>query len=277
MNVIDIAHKFGYDQWIVKFTSNVLDAAHISGNKAIVYYVESKWVYVSVDGQIYAIHMTDFIPTKKDRKSMICREEIVYTLYINDGHSDTKPMKEISSGSVTIEWDNDPMFFKSEFSHLNFYEQSKDLADIQIGDDLTLYVETVNNHSFSFEIKLDCYTAEERDFITDFYGKHQNKPLKVSNNSLQLIQLIDRSSIQNMIDRCFDVNEFDLNYTRWLLRCCYSNKLCSRKRMIEEENTLIRLYDCHKKGDASAMDSIRDSLTEFIRATKPYYAIICAD
>lgn len=277
MNVIDIAHKFGYDQWIVKFTSNVLDAAHISGNKAIVYYVESKWVYVSVDGQIYTIHMTDFIPTKKDRKSMICREEIVYTLYINDGHSDTKPMKKISSGSETIEWDNDPMYFKSDFSHLNFYEDCKCLADAEIGESLTLYVETVNNKSFYFEFKLDCYTTEERDFITDFYGKRQNMPLKASNNSLQLIQLIDRSSIQNIVDFCFDVNEFDLNYTRWLLRCCYSNKLCSRKRMIEEENNLIRLYDCHKNGDTSAMDSIRDSLTEFIRVAKPYYAIICAD
>ena len=277
MEIINWTNRIGYHQWIANFASNVLDNAHIKGNKAIVYHVESKWVYVSVDCQIYTIHMTDFIPTKKDRKGMICREEIVYTLYINDGHSDTKPMEEISSGSVTIEWDNDPKFFRSDFNHLNFYEDSKCLADAEIGDSLTLYVETVNNNSFFFEFELDCYTAEERDFITDFYGKRQNKPLKASNNSLQLIQLIDRSSVQMMLDRCFDVNEFDLNYTRWLLRCCYSNKLCSRKRMIEEENTLIRLYDCHKNGDTSAMDSIRDSLTEFISVAKPYYAIICAD
>lgn len=277
MNVIDIAHKFGYDQWIVKFTSNVLDAALISGNKAIVYYVESKWVYVSVDCQSYTINLTDFIPKKKDRKGMVCKEDIAYTLYINGGLNDAAPKKEISSGILSIEWDNDPMFFKTEFSHLNFYEQAKYLEDVQIGNDLTLYVETVNKNSFYFEFELDPYTEEERDFITNFYGKRQSKQLKASYNSMQLLQLIDRSSVKLMIDRCFDGNEFDLNYTRWLLRSCFSNKLCSRKRMIDEETTLIRLYDCHKKGDASAMDSIRENLTEFIKEAKPYYAIIYVD
>lgn len=277
MEVIDIVHKFGYEQWIKSFVADVLDNAHIERNKTVVYGIFDKKLYLSVDGQRYMIHLKEFFPKKKDQKHMTSKEDIVYTLHIVGSPSDTDPAKEISSGTLSIEWDNDPIFFKSEFSHINFYRDSKYIEELEVGDYLTLFVDTVDGNSFNLEIDISCYNIEERQFIAAVYGKSQTKKALASDDAIQLIVDINKYCINRIVDQCFSGIEFDLNYTRWFLRGCYANKLCSRKRMIEEENTLSCLYEKYKNGDETALDSIKHSLTEFIGVAKPFYAIICAD
>lgn len=274
MNIIDTTHKFGYNQWIVDFTSKVLDNANIDGNAAIILGISNKCVYLSVDCQPYTIRMNNFLPTKKDPKHMTCRENIEYSLYINDGDYDANPKEEVSSGIVSIEWDNDPMLFKSDFRRYGFFDSSKDWEGYQIEDQATLYIYTVHDHDFYIDLNLSSFTSEEREFISYFYGMPKTKPIVASNNTLQLAKVIERKCVAYMLEKCFDGSDFDLNYTHWLLRCCSSNKLCSRKRMIEEENTLNRLYDNYKKGDHSALNAIQHSLYEFIRVVRPFCAVI---
>ena len=271
MKVFNLDPQFGYDQWTEGFVYNVLTKAEIDGCIATILDIQKKRIHLSVDCQPYMIYMNSLLPTRKDKNGMMCGGKIEYTLYEGDELDDDFPLKEIAAGTSNVAWVNDSKFFKSNYmEYLSSYENPKELGEILVNEELSLYVEPVNHHSFGLALDVQAFAPEEQFSIAHYFANGEYEEVLTTPEVDRYLKSIEQACTDRLIASCFDEDDFDPNYTHCLLLCCSSNNLCSLQRTIEEEHNLSRLYDKHKKGDATALSSIRCRLGDFLTETKPY-------
>lgn len=107
MKIINKVDDPNYIQWIEKFVTQIIQEPMLSCEEVVIDDVDDKHIYLSVDGEEYAIRTWNFRTVKKDEEKRPCAEMVDYTLFkmVDDddggGHGE-----EICKGLLRIEWKN---------------------------------------------------------------------------------------------------------------------------------------------------------------------------
>lgn len=108
MKIINKVNDPNYIQWIEKFVTQVIEKSKLACEEVIIDDIEdSKRIYLSIDGEEYAIRTWNFRSVKKDEKDRTCAEMVEYSLYkiIDDGNGSGHG-EDVSKGLLMIEWKN---------------------------------------------------------------------------------------------------------------------------------------------------------------------------
>ena len=277
MTIIDTIKQPGFTQWIDGFVVDILEAAKIHANEAVITDLYNKRIYLMVDGQEYMIRTRNFFPAGRDENGITCSENVEYTLYAGHEHceeiSDPISLTVTASGILNIHWINDPKIYQDEIDqYVALHGMPEELDEPQEGEYFPLHIKDLLGGSWDMHMDVRILSAPE---LLAVITALVNGELEEAFRTPKLVAFI-RGVYQHCVscivnDFCFENNTFDPNYALNLIAACPAHKLCCLDCAEETWGIVDRLYRQHMAGDYTALDIIKATLGEFFIKTRPFY------
>ena len=107
MKIINKVGDTGYIQWVEQFVGQIVQESKIDCEEVIIEDIEhSRRIFLTIDGQEYAIRTWSFHSIEKDEQNQTCAEMVDYTLFRTVADDTGSHGEEICNGLLKIEWKN---------------------------------------------------------------------------------------------------------------------------------------------------------------------------
>lgn len=276
MMIIDTVKMPGYTQWIEGFVRNILESAYIPATATLITNMYNKRIYLCVDGREYMIRTKNFFPARKDVNGLTCSEDVEYTLYY--GHQDCGDiddaitLREISSGILNIEWENDADILRAEYElYTAMHGKPDPLTYPQEGEYITLHVQDICMSTWDMQMDVRCLNDEEAQAAVEYLVTGEMAEGFNTPRMMRYLHDVHQHCVNSVIRFCFEGGVYDHAYTVRMIANCDAYHLCCEECAYEQYCIISRLYEEYMQGDESALNIIKASLNEFLMKVQPYF------